>query len=259
MTQAGPKPSIAVIIPVRNGMPFLAEALESVRAQRYAPIEVVVVDDGSSDGSRDFALGFQGLRVRALEMRDAGPAAARNAGLRATDSDLVAFLDADDLWPANALNLLCQALMARPDAGFAQGRIRNFRESQQGGRRFLTLPYEFVNLGANLWRRSLFESIGPLDEDLRLCEDLDFFMRCWEQDIRKAPVEAVVLHYRRHPRGMTHGLSGAGFGTIKAYKKRMDRIRRGELDLGRPRHRDLESYVGTPPPHQDGSAHVRGL
>jgi len=247
------KPSLVVIIPVRNAMPYLAEALESIRAQRYEPIEVVVVDDGSTDGSVEFARQVTNPRLRVIELKDVGPAAARNAALRITSSELVAFLDADDIWPANALNRLCLALSERPDAGFAQGRIRNFSDSQQGGRRFLTMPYEFVNLGANVWRRNVFEKVGLLDEDLRLCEDLDFIMRCWECDIRKAEVSSVVLHYRRHPGGVTHGLSGAGFGTVKAFKKRIERVRRGEVNLAKPRHTDLESYVGTPPTSQDGN------
>ena len=248
------KPSMAVIIPVKNALPFLAETLESVRAQRYEPLEVVVVDDGSTDGSLEFLRQVANPRIRLIERNDIGPAAARNAGLQAVATELVAFLDADDIWPVNALNRLSQALIDTPEAGFAQGRIRNFSDTPSSGRRFLTMPYEFVNLGANVWRRSIFEQVGMLDEDLRLCEDLDFIMRCWEQNIRKAAVDSVVLHYRRHPGGMTHGLSGAGFGTVKAFKKRIERIRRGEVNMALPRHTDLDSYIGTPPPSQDGNS-----
>jgi hypothetical protein len=117
----------------------------------------------------------------------------------------------------------------------------------------VTGPYRFFNLGASLWRRRIFETVGLLDEELRLCEDLDITLRCWEQDIRKADVDSVVLHYRRHPGGMTHGLSGAGFGSVKAYKKRIDRIRRGEINPEAPRHIELYRYLGNGPLHQDGS------
>jgi hypothetical protein len=124
---------------------------------------------------------------------------------------------------------------------------------------FVTPPYRFFNLGASLWRRSIFETVGLLDEDLRLCEDLDITMRCWEQDVRKVEVESVVLHYRRHPGGMTHGLSGAGFGSVKAYKKRIDRIRSGLFKPNSPRHIDLHRYLGATPGHQDGSFHAPTL
>lgn len=248
--------SIAVIIPVRNGATFLDETLISIWAQNYTPLEVVVVDDGSTDGTIEKVRAMQGKPVRLLELNGVGPAAARNAGIQASDSELIAFLDADDMWAGGALYRLSKTLAERPDTGIAQGLIRNFNESRPGSRRFITGAYRFFNLGASLWRRSIFETVGLLDEELRLCEDLDVTMRCWERDIRKAEVESVVLHYRRHPDSMTHGLSGAGFGSVKAYKKRIDRIRRGEVDPNLPRHIDLHRYLGAGPLNQDGSFHA---
>jgi glycosyltransferase involved in cell wall biosynthesis len=251
--------SIAVVIPVRNGAAFLDETFRSIWAQNYTPLEVIVVDDGSTDGTPEKVRGSQGMPIRLLEVGGVGPAAARNAGIHASESELVAFLDADDLWVNGALHRLAKTLAERPEAGIAQGLIRNFSETLPGNRRFVTGPYRFFNLGASLWRRSIFETVGLLDEELRLCEDLDLMLRCWEQDVRKAEVESVVLHYRRHPGGMTHGLSGAGFGSVKAYKKRIDRIRRGEINPEVPRHIDLHRYLGTAPANQDGSFHAPAL
>jgi glycosyltransferase involved in cell wall biosynthesis len=249
-------PSIAVIIPVRNGAAFIEETLASIWAQIYTPLEVVVVDDGSTDGTQAKVRAIRAKPIRLLELGGVGPAAARNAGIRASNSDLLAFLDSDDLWVSGALHRLAKALAERPDAGLAQGMIRNFSELLPGNRRFVTGPYRFFNLGASLWRRGIFETVGLLDEDLRLCEDLDLTLRCWEHDIRKAEVDSVVLHYRRHPASMTHGLSGAGFGSVKAYKKRIDRIRAGKVNPDAPRHIDLHRYLGTAPPNQDGSFHA---
>ena len=252
-------PSISVVMPVHNGEAFLDETFASIRAQNYTPLEVIVVDDGSTDNTRDRVRSMQRISIRLLESDGAGPAAARNAGIRASDSELIAFLDCDDLWVNGALHRLAKALAERPEAGIAQGMIRNFSELRPGNRRFVTGPYRFFNLGASLWRRNVFEKVGLLDEELRLCEDLDMTLRCWEQDIRKAEVESVVLHYRRHPDSMTHGLYGAGFGSVKAYKKRIDRIRRGDVNPDAPRHVDLHRYLGTAPPNQDGSFHAPTL
>jgi glycosyltransferase involved in cell wall biosynthesis len=223
--------SISVVIPVRNGEAFLEETFASIWAQNYTPLEVVVVDDGSTDGTQAKVRKMQDKPVRLLEVGGLGPAAAR----------------------------LAKTLSEHPEAGIAQGMIRNFSESRPGNRMFVTPPYRFFNLGASLWRRSIFETVGLLDEDLRLCEDLDITMRCWEQDVRKIEVESVVLHYRRHPGGMTHGLSGAGFGSVKAYKKRIDRIRNGQFSPDAPRHIDLHRYLGRAPNHQDGSFHAPTL
>jgi glycosyltransferase involved in cell wall biosynthesis len=226
---------------------------------------LLIVDDGSTDDSREFVRrllpGAKGLPIELLDVdAGSGPAAARNAGIRARNSDLVAFLDADDLWPAGTLPALVEMLAAQPESAFAQGLIRNFcaptsNGKQAGVKRFITPPYRFLNLGANLWRREVFETVGLLDEDLRLCEDLDFLMRCWEKDLRKAELDRVTLYYRRHSGSMTHGLSGAGFGMIKAYKKKMERIRRGEHDPSLARHIGMGAYLGSGPAHQDGGLH----
>jgi glycosyltransferase involved in cell wall biosynthesis len=240
-------PRIAVIVPVLNGRRFLDDAMKCVESQQYCPLELVIVDDGSSDGSYEHALA---AGVRVLQTPGLGPAAARNVGIRATDSDLIAFLDVDDLWPPGTLHRLAAALASNPDAGFAQGRIQNFRDDR-GAKRFFTRPYRFINLGASLYRRSVFERVGLLDETMRLCEDVDFLMRCWENDIVRVPLEEVTLHYRRHPGNMTAGLQGAEFGTVQAYKRRLDRLRRGVYDPKTPRHIPAVEYMGTGPGRQD--------
>ena len=242
---------IAVIMPVRNGMPLIKESIDSIRAQDYSPLEIVIVDDASTDGTRDYLHSMTGVCLKVLELDGKGPSAARNAGIRATKAALTGFLDADDLWPPGTLRALSAALLENPAAGFAQGMIRNFRANSQGNREVFTPPYRFLNLGASLWRRAVFEKVGGFDEGLRLCEDLDFLMRCWENDIRKAQLDQVTLLYRRHPGNMTHGLSGAGFGTVAAFKQRIERVRKGLYDPAAPRLFNQASYMGSPPPHQD--------
>ena len=238
-------------MPVRNGMPYLPESIASVWQQDYSPLELVIVDDGSTDGSLEYVRSLEGLSIRILTFSGIGPAAARNAGIRSGSSDFVAFLDADDLWPRGTLKKLATALEANPEAGFAQGLIRNFRDAADGSRDFFTIPYRYLNLGAGLWRRSVLAGIGMLDEDLKLCEDLDLLLRCWEKDIPKAEVDETSLYYRRHPGNMTQGLSGAGFGTVRAFKKRIDRIRRGEYNNSEPRRYIQQDYIGTGPYDQD--------
>jgi glycosyltransferase involved in cell wall biosynthesis len=201
-----PTPSIAVITPVRNGMPYLRETIACIKSQQYAALETIVVDDGSTDGSGAFARSVGCCRV--LETPGIGPAAARNAGIRASESDLLLFLDADDLLGPFALRFSVDALLGAADAGFAQGCIRNFTARPDGTINLFTKPYRFINLGSGLWRRSVFERVGLFDESLRLGEDQDFFMRCWERDIRRVLVDCVMLYYRRHGGNMTRGLNG---------------------------------------------------
>jgi glycosyltransferase involved in cell wall biosynthesis len=240
-----PWPSIAVVTPVRNGMPYLGEALESLRAQSYAAMEIVVVDDGSTDGSGEFARETGICRV--IETGGIGPAGARNAGIRASQSELLLFLDADDLMVPLAMQRAVEALEGAPDAGFAQGCIRNFTRVAEGTPDFSSRPYRFINLGSSLWRRKVFEDVGLFDESLRLGEDHDFFMRCWERDVRRELVDAVQLYYRRHEGNMTRGLKGAEFGLMGVYRKRIERIRRGEYDPKVARHVSWPEYLGKSP------------
>lgn len=241
---------ITVITPVRNGMPWLTEAIHSIQAQQYPCLDMVVIDDGSSDGTLDYVASIESMPIRVLQTNGIGPSAARNEGIRACNSPWIAFLDADDEWAPAALDALSDALVSDPNASFARGRIRNFRVVD-GMRQFFTVPYRYLNLGACLWRRDALESVGLLAEGLKLCEDLDLLMRAWERDVEKIDIDGVVLHYRRHAGNMTRGLSGAGFGTVSAYKRRIDRIRRGEFDPNAPRRCSEKSYIGSGPPNQD--------
>lgn len=243
---------ISIVTPVRNGMPYLREAVSAISAQDYPGVELIVVDDGSVDGTAEYVRSIADLPVRWLASSGHGPSAARNTGIRAASSELIAFLDADDLWPPGTLRRLSEALEAAPEAGLAQGLIRNFRDHPDGSREIFTPPYRYLNLGACLWRRGLLTGIGMLDEDLTLCEDLDLLLRCWERDVPKVELDAVTLLYRRHDGNMTKGLSGAGFGTVQAYKKRIERIRAGQYRIGEPRLFSQQDYMGMPPAHQDG-------
>jgi glycosyltransferase involved in cell wall biosynthesis len=240
-------PSIAVITPVRNGMPYLQEAIDCVVAQRYAALEMIVVDDGSTDGSGAMARSTGFCRV--LQTPGIGPAGARNAGIRASESDLLVFLDADDLLGPSLIRSSIEALLRTPEAGFAQACIQSFTSGPDGKSSF-TRPYRFINLGSGVWRRGVFETVGLFDESLRFCEDLDFVMRCWEHDIRKVLVDSLMF-YRRHAGNMTRGLKGADNGTIRAYRKRIERIRSGEYNPNRPRRVSWTEYLGMPPGIQD--------
>jgi len=97
------RPLVSVVIPVYNAEPFLREALDSVLAQDYEPFEVIVVDDGSTDGSGTIARSYP--EVRYLRQENQGPAVARNAGIAAAQGEFLAFFDADDVMLPNKLSV----------------------------------------------------------------------------------------------------------------------------------------------------------
>jgi glycosyltransferase involved in cell wall biosynthesis len=202
-----PRFTAAALVPVWNGAAFLCEALESALAQEPAVDEVLVLDDGSSDESGAIAESF-GPRVRCVRQEHRGLAAARNAALRASRSDLIAFLDSDDVWPRGRLARLLRALAENPGCGIAQGRLQRMVRSER------TMRWELVdeswrapNLGTALIRRSAFATVGPFDESVAGGDDVDWLLRARELGVRETRVDSITLHYRRHDGNMTNDVA----------------------------------------------------
>ena len=105
------KPLVSVIIPVYNGERYLEAALKSVIEQDYCPIEIIVVDDGSTDKSAEIAKYFKEIQYIFQSNKGPGPANARNTGIRAVKGEYIAFLDADDIWMPNKLSIQMNYLM----------------------------------------------------------------------------------------------------------------------------------------------------
>src|SRR4051794_5813716 len=110
------RPAVSVVIPTYNYARFIERALVSVLGQTHRPAEVLVIDDGSTDETATVVDRYA-TRVRYLRQENSGVSAARNAGVESSTGDLVAFLDADDEWVPNKLELQVEALTKRPEAG----------------------------------------------------------------------------------------------------------------------------------------------
>jgi glycosyltransferase involved in cell wall biosynthesis len=177
---------ITVVIPCLNAAPFLHDALGSVRAQSRQPDKVILVDDGSTDGSVAIAREF-GVTILETSGRR-GPSTARNLGWRAATQPLIAFLDADDLWASDHLETLAGALEVHPTVELAYSGVQSFGTMM--GIRPNPLPPHvptdsrvaaamtcFVPQMAVMIRRSALEASGGYDEMLRVAEDFDLFAR----------------------------------------------------------------------------------
>jgi glycosyltransferase involved in cell wall biosynthesis len=203
---------ISVIIPCYNQARFLAEALDSVFAQTHPHIEVIVVDDGSTDHTVEIASGFD--RVRCLSVRNRGLAAARNAGLEASKGSYLVFLDADDRLLSNALEDGLNCLKTNAECGFAYGHVRLI--SSDGSP--LSIPNQiaveadhYLELlrhnyiwtpGAVIYRREAVESVGAFNVLFNGSADFDLNVRI----ARLFPVccnDRPVLEYRRHDESMS--------------------------------------------------------
>ncbi|MEI7479702.1 MAG: glycosyltransferase [Actinomycetes bacterium] len=258
-----PRPLLSVIMPVYNGDAFLADAIRHVLAQHYNPLEFIVVDDGSTDGTADIAAAFSD-DIRFVRHSNLGPAAARNRGIEIARGEFLTFLDVDDLWADDALHRLVDHLMAHPDLSIAQGLIQqmqldlNVPEGQPRNFTPIFEPYQFINIGSAAYRRTVFDRVGLFDPGFRHAEDVDWFIRAWEQNISKAVLPEVVLYYRKHDRNMTleqRGLAQAGL--VAVYKRRIDRVRARSTPLPTPAVPWID-YFGKSPGSMDGPGTMPG-
>jgi glycosyltransferase involved in cell wall biosynthesis len=221
-------PLVSVVIPVFNGERFLREAVQSVLDQEYSDVEIIIVDDGSTDGTANVARSLPET-VRYLHQRNQGPAAARNRGIEHARGSLIAFADADDLWPADKLALQLPYLISDPKTDIVLGRIQQVRlsETDTGHTRAeeFAEPAFSVNLGSAIIRKSVFERVGLFDETMRYSEDVDWFLRAREAGAAIVTIDAVTLLYRQHEQNMTRGKSTSELNVLKALKRSLDRRR----------------------------------
>ncbi len=195
-------PLISVMIGVYNAAAYLGEAIESVLAQDYRPLELIVVDDGSTDASADVARGFSHLRV--IRQENAGNGAARNRAVENASGALYAFLDADDRFTPGKLSLQKAALDADPGLDMVFGHVREFLspELDEQARAMLRppapepMPWTAPNL--MLIRRESFQRVGPFTVAVRVGVTVDWFARAAETGLRYAVLPEVVLERRLH-------------------------------------------------------------
>ncbi len=222
-------PRLSVIIPAFEAAPFLGEALQSVLAQGYEPLEVIVVDDGSTDGGDVIASGFGGV-VSLVRQQHRGAGAARNHGLRTSRGELVAFLDADNRYAEGALDRLVGVLHADPEVDIVFGAMQEFVSDVQPVPLGMStrppattgpvrLPGTFVA------RRAAVDRIGPFAEHLRRGEVVDWMARADELDLCGRFIEDIVLLRRLH--GASNGLRQLGHEDeyLRVVKAALDRRR----------------------------------
>lgn len=204
------QPLVSVIIPNYNYAHYLREALDSVLAQTYPRVEIIVIDDGSRDDSKDVIRSY-GERVRLIEQKNQGVSAARNRGVEASSGELIAFLDADDVWMPAKLELQVQRILEDAEIGLvhcgleeidSSGRSLGIRlEGMEGSvSKEILLFDRAVILGAGstaLVPRQTFDAVGGFDTRLSTSADWDF---CYRVAHRQpvAFVSEALVRYRVH-------------------------------------------------------------
>jgi glycosyltransferase involved in cell wall biosynthesis len=222
-------PVLSVVIPVRNGERHLAEAIESVLAEKLDPIEILVVDDGSTDRSADIAESF-GDPVRCLRREATGVAAARNAGWTAAVAPFVLHLDADDLVVPGSLALRLAVLAGNPDVDVVTGHTESFFSPELDDERRATIklpdgPRRGHLSGTSIVRTNLIDRIGPLNEGWRVGADMDWYARATEAEIRIVVLPEVVVRRRIHGSNLSLTSGDEKIDRVRIVKAALDRRR----------------------------------
>jgi glycosyltransferase involved in cell wall biosynthesis len=190
-------PLVSVVTPTYNSGNFIAQAIQSVLEQTYQHHEVIVIDDGSTDETKDVLRGFNSY-IKYLYQENRGPSAARNAGIRAARGKYICFLDADDLWVANKLEVQLAFMEHHCDIGLVFSDFEEFDADRilRGSflaekvfrydivseipirEAFMKLVMEnFIPTSTIMVRKECFEKVGLFDESLRSVEDRDMLLR----------------------------------------------------------------------------------
>jgi glycosyltransferase involved in cell wall biosynthesis len=185
---------ISVVLPAYNAERFLAEALGSVFANQAMPLQVIVTDDGSTDATAAVAAKFP---VTCLRSTHRGVAAARNLGWSHATGEFLAWLDADDRWPAGRLNRQLEVLLAETSTDVVYGRVQQFTNDERG-EALLGAPRPARLPGSMLIRRAAFERVGGFDESLRVGEFMDWLVRSKRATLKESMIETVCLERRIH-------------------------------------------------------------
>src|SRR4030066_2458897 len=194
---------ISVIMPVYNGASYLPYALKSVDVQEYDNVEIIIIDDGSTDETAEISRSHPRVRYHYQDNR--GIAEAMNKGLQLARGQFITFLDADDWWSDNKLILQLE-LLKGSSAHIVTGYVQPLKFADASGNRtFIPIkePYSLLNLGSALFCASIFKRIGHFDSDFNILGDWDWFLRAREAAVEILIHPEVVLFYFLHESNIT--------------------------------------------------------
>ncbi len=224
---------VSVIIPVWNGEVYLGETIESALAQTVSPHEVIVVDDGSTDGSAAVAEGYRDAGpVTVVRQENRGHPAALNRGIEASSGDFLGFLDADDLWFEPKLERQLECFAADPDLDYCVTGLRNFISPDRATADCLLdakllAPQRGYGVQTLLARRRAFDRVGLFEPELRHAAKTSWFLRARDAGARGAEIEEVLVHRRLHGENISQSQRGESLDEyLTLLKARLDRRRK---------------------------------
>lgn len=225
-------PAVSVVIPAYKHADYIANALASVFAQTFQDFEVIVINDGSPDHTGDTLLPWVTTgRIRYLEQKNAGQSAARNAGTALARGEFLAFLDDDDLWPENKLELQIAQLRKNPEAVVSYGYVegfggtQNFRDPRSPGpsgwiKSTLLRGNVITSPGQTVIRVEHLRAVGGLDRSISGAEDWDLWLRLADRGTFEF-LEECTLKYRLHANNASNNANYMFSAQMQVLKKHL--------------------------------------
>jgi glycosyltransferase involved in cell wall biosynthesis len=212
--------TVTVLMPVLNGEPHLAEALAALRAQVRPPVEILVLDGGSTDGSRERVRDAEWATL--LDLPELSLYLALNAGMARAVGDVVAFTSCDDVMEPHALDCHIGALMAAPEAGYSVGQVRLFADEGGVSR---TVPRTLAGtvraariLETVAVRRSSLDLIGGFNDEIGISADVEWLARLGDLGLLSVSVDAVVVSKRLHSGNTSYTGDGVQRGITESLR-----------------------------------------
>ncbi len=223
-------PLVTVVIPVYNCAKYLTEALDSVFAQTYRPIEVIVVDDGSTDDSADIVRNYP--EVRYFYQSNQGVAVARNVAIAAAEGEFIAFIDADDIWKPHKLSLQITYMLEHPDIGITGTRAENFLEPNTQVPPWFDCDRDLqeciVIIPSTLVVSiSIFHQIGNFSQNYQSEEDTEWLRRAEDLNVKTLMIPEILTLRRLHGKNLSWKMKPMHkFNMLRISKESIARQRR---------------------------------
>lgn len=231
---------ISVIIPAYNAARYLGAAIDSVLAQGWQALEIIVIDDGSTDHCVQVAQHYQPL-VQCVQQPNCGPGAARNRGIRIAQGEFLAFLDADDLWLPGKLESQMADLDAHPALDMVFGQVEQFISPELTPEQQPAFPTQPImaglHVGAMLIRRPSFARVGEFATTWTIGEFIEWYGRAQTLGLQAASLPQVVMRRRLHTTNLTRRTQDRRGDYLKILKAQLDEKR------GRAGNQEVKSAV----------------
>lgn len=217
-------PLVSVVIPVHNGERFIAQSVEAVLGQDHEPIELIVVDDGSTDSTPDIVARYS--EVRYVRQENAGPSAARNTGIELSTGAFLTFCDCDDVYRQRKVSVQLRHLEAHPDTACVLVRHETFVEPGTEPPAWMATDDTGVQVQSAMVRREVVETIGGYNAEYRLTENMEWLGRMRAANLRIDVLDEILVDRRLHGANLSYERKGLQQGLLRSLRDRLEEKRK---------------------------------